>query len=157
MQLMFDNAKSFNGDLSKWDVSRVTNMHYMFEYAISFHGDLSKWDVSSVTTMASMFYHASSFKGGISKWDVSSVTDMHYMFRKASAFAETLCGMWVTATAITYRMFEGSYGRFCTTTTSNTTFIETLTLTLADHNPDFDFKPCSRPKRWVLPTKLLTQ
>ena len=38
----------FNGDLSKWDVSSVTNMKDMFSYAEIFNSDLSKWDVSSV-------------------------------------------------------------------------------------------------------------
>jgi surface protein len=45
------NAKSFNGDLSNWKVSNVTDMSGMFERAGSFNGDLSNWDVSNVTNM----------------------------------------------------------------------------------------------------------
>ena len=37
---MFWGAESFNGDLSKWDVSRVTNMDQMFQYAKSFKQEL---------------------------------------------------------------------------------------------------------------------
>eukprot|EP00961_Rhodomonas_salina_P194316 2623813-Rhodomonas_salina.1 len=49
MQYTFRDS-SFNGDISKWDVSSVTDMSYLF-YDSSFNGDLSKWDVSSVRSM----------------------------------------------------------------------------------------------------------
>ena len=52
---------TFNGDLSKWDVSNVTNMDSMFHDAESFNGDLSKWNVSNVTNMNDMFRDAESF------------------------------------------------------------------------------------------------
>ena len=39
----------FNNDISKWAVSRATDMGSMFNGAASFNGDISKWDVSSVT------------------------------------------------------------------------------------------------------------
>ena len=77
MDHMFWGTESFDGDISKWDVSRVESMHGMFLAATSFSGDLSKWDVSSVTNMESMFTYAASFNGDISKWDVSSVTNTH--------------------------------------------------------------------------------
>ena len=44
---MFDGATSFNGDLSQWNVSSVTEMDSMFYGTTSFNGDLSQWDVSS--------------------------------------------------------------------------------------------------------------
>merc|ERR1712227_371700 len=85
----------------------------MFYYARSFNGDLSKWDVSRVTEMQSMFYFASSFNGGLSEWDVSTVTDMTDMFAGASSFTQILCGKWKTSTAKKDKMFDGSSGRFC--------------------------------------------
>merc|ERR1719473_2219161 len=72
MSAMFSGASSFNGDLSSWDVSKVTAMQYMFEGASSFNGDLSSWDVSRVTDMSGMFVAASSFNGNLSSWNVSS-------------------------------------------------------------------------------------
>jgi surface protein len=54
MSNMFSEANTLSGDMSKWDVSRVTMMEEMFLGA-SFNGDLSKWDVSKVTSMSSMF------------------------------------------------------------------------------------------------------
>jgi len=44
----------FNGDISNWDVSNVTDMKQMF-YRSQFNGDISKWDVSNVTQMFEMF------------------------------------------------------------------------------------------------------
>ena len=64
----------FNGDISGWDVSNVTNMNSVFVHATSFNRDIGGWDVSSVTDMGFMFANASSFNGDISGWDVSSVT-----------------------------------------------------------------------------------
>jgi hypothetical protein len=37
--------RDFNDDISKWDVSNVTNMTNMFREA-SFNGDISGWNVS---------------------------------------------------------------------------------------------------------------
>ena len=37
-------------------------MREMFKGAYSFNQDLSKWDVSAVTNMESMFWHASAFQ-----------------------------------------------------------------------------------------------
>jgi surface protein len=70
------NMRSFNGDISEWDVSSVTNMTMTFYGDIGFNGNLSKWDVSSVTNMSHMFHEAVSFNGNISEWDVSSVTNV---------------------------------------------------------------------------------
>ena len=44
----------FNGDISKWDTSKVKDMYGMFAHSV-FNGDISKWDVSSVTDMNEMF------------------------------------------------------------------------------------------------------
>ena len=90
MEGMFRVARSFNGNLSGWDVSSVTDMKFMFYDAHSFNGNLSAWDVSSVTSMLSMFYDAHSFNGSLSAWDVSSVTRMSAMFREASSFDQPL-------------------------------------------------------------------
>ena len=81
MSDMFKNSP-FNGDISNWKVSNVTNMSDMFNNA-DFNNDISKWNVSSVTNMERMFSNAE-FNSDISKWNVSSVTDMERMFRGSS-------------------------------------------------------------------------
>jgi surface protein len=40
---MFYKAKSFNQDLSKWNVGKVIDIKWMFYKAKSFNQDLSKW------------------------------------------------------------------------------------------------------------------
>ena len=89
-------------------------MNQMFEGATSFNRDLSKWDVSKVTTMWGMFNGASSFNRDLSKWDVSSVTTMASMFKGATSFAQTLCGTrWTESKADKNGMFTNSKGKFC--------------------------------------------
>ena len=44
-------TSTFNGDVSTWDVSSVTDMNSMFQYAKAFNQPLAAWDVSSVTDM----------------------------------------------------------------------------------------------------------
>ena len=81
---MFGDATSFNGDISKWVVSSVTDMRQTFTSS-NFSGDISKWNVSIVADMSSMFA-ITKFNGDISKWDVSRVTDMNNMFGDATSF-----------------------------------------------------------------------
>ena len=81
---------AFNGDISKWDVSQVTNMFGMFEFNTAFNQDISDWNVSKVTDMRSMFYRATAFNQDISDWNVSKVTDMRSMFNGATSFKHNL-------------------------------------------------------------------
>ena len=80
MQSMFDHCKysGNNGDISDWDVSNVTDMSYMFSNS-KYNGDLSRWDVSNVKDMKYMFAY-SKFNGDISDWNVSNVETMMEMF-----------------------------------------------------------------------------
>jgi len=79
---MARDAKTVVIDLSRWNVSKVTNMHEMFDGAGYFSttfglGDLSGWDVSNVTDMTNMFrqtgYYADWYVN-CSSWDVRKVT-----------------------------------------------------------------------------------
>jgi surface protein len=78
MSHLFEMNTRFNGDISKWDVSKVTDMTWMF-FGSKFNGDISGWDVSKVTNMFKMFA-STSFNNDISKWDVSRVGSMNNMF-----------------------------------------------------------------------------
>ena len=46
MSNLFKNIY-FNGNISEWDVSNVTDVSYMF-FNSSFNQDISNWDVSNV-------------------------------------------------------------------------------------------------------------
>ncbi len=73
----------FYGDVSKWNVSKVTDMRYAFAKCTKFNGDLSHWDVSKVEVMTGMFYHCERFEGkGLEDWVVNANDkSMHLMFK----------------------------------------------------------------------------
>ena len=71
MSELFYNSK-FTGDISKWNVSNVTNMTSMFEGCKNFNCNLSKWDVHNVTNMERMFYNCKTFNSDLSKWNVKN-------------------------------------------------------------------------------------
>ena len=50
------NVSKFNGDISKWDVSNVTNMFYTFKDCSSLTCDISNWDTSKVKYWSSESY-----------------------------------------------------------------------------------------------------
>merc|ERR1711937_743741 len=83
IKVLFSDAP-LNADLSRWDVSQVTDMNTMFAAATEFNGNISRWDVSTVTNMSTMFWTSASFNADISRWDVSEVIDMSTMFGAAS-------------------------------------------------------------------------
>lgn len=72
------NRKSFNGNISSWNVSNVKDMKWMFVDS-DFNGDISDWDVSKVNDMGQMFMH-SKFNGNINNWNVKKSANMYDMF-----------------------------------------------------------------------------
>ena len=94
MRSMFAHARSFNQPLNNWDVSKVTNMGDMFAGASSFNQPLNNWNVSNVTYMDSMFLDARSFNQPLNNWNVSKVTNMEAMFWGATSFNQPLHAPW---------------------------------------------------------------
>jgi prepilin-type N-terminal cleavage/methylation domain-containing protein len=83
---------SFNGDLSGWDTSNVTNMAGTFGVSGFDNNSISNWNTSNVTTMESMF-SSSMFNQPIGGWDTSNVTNMQWMFTGSGAFNQPI-GSW---------------------------------------------------------------
>jgi surface protein len=82
MSRMFMSADAFNGDISTWDTSSVTDTSSMFTFASAFEGrnGLSNWDTSSINDMSEMYFGAFSFKGnGLASWNVKRVVNMRLM------------------------------------------------------------------------------
>jgi len=82
---MFREASSFNGNISSWDVSNVTNMSGMFYNAYDFNQPIGDWDVSNVTDMTYMFWRADAFNQDISGWCVSQISSEPSMFATNNA------------------------------------------------------------------------
>lgn len=104
MQGMFVAAHSFNGYVNSWDTSRVTNMREAFAHAYSFNQDVDLWETSRVTSMRSMFASAHTFNRPL-PWDVSNVRDMEAMFHSASSFNQNLSDWQVAGTESMRTMF----------------------------------------------------
>jgi surface protein len=94
MRQLFQYKDTFNADISRWDVSSVTNMGYMFQQASAFDQAIGSWVTSNVTNMFAMFDGATAFNQDIKtsnrRWDTSKCTDMRFMFNDAAAFAQNL-------------------------------------------------------------------
>ena len=111
MSNLFENATSFNGDISHWDTSSVTNMNSMFNNASSFNQAIGNWDTSSVTTTYAMFTAASAFNQAIGNWDTSSVVNMRFMFSFAPAFNQAI-GNWDTSSVTNMNSMFSSASAF---------------------------------------------
>ena len=102
MQSLFPNSvngqylEKFNGNITSWNVSSVTDMEYMFGSASAFNQDIGSWNTSQVTSMRSTFNRAFAFNQDIGSWNTEQVKDMSYMFDRASAFNQDI-GSWNTA------------------------------------------------------------
>eukprot|EP00949_MAST-11_sp_MAST-11-sp1_P004618 g4618.t1 len=109
MHAMFYHAEKFDSDVSKWDVAIVTDMYYMFHTAKKFDSDVSKWDVAKVSTMKRMFYRAEKFDSDVSKWDVAKVSNMYAMFHRVYKFNSDVSKWDVSKVSTMAYMFHRAY------------------------------------------------
>lgn len=113
--LFLDDAKGgyglehFNGDISKWNTSNVTDMEGMFWGADSFNQNINNWDVSNVTDMEGMFCYTTSFNQPLNNWDISNVTDMEAMFLCAEHFSQDLSQWKINDNCFIDMMFDNTY------------------------------------------------
>ncbi len=108
MGSMFLNAYQFNQNINGWNTSSVNNMANTFQSASAFNQNLSSWDTSSVISMNGMFNAATNFNGNISSWNTSNVTNMGTMFYGATNFNRDLSA-WDTSSVVDMSyMFNGA-------------------------------------------------
>ena len=81
MDFLFRNSY-FNGDISKWNVSKCKDFTSMFGSNAYFNGDISGWDMSSAENTSYMFDYAESFNQDISKWKISPKCNTEKMFNE---------------------------------------------------------------------------
>jgi surface protein len=68
----FYHSSNFDGNITDWDTSSVTNMQGLFYYSV-FNKDISGWDVSSVTNMGYFVKDNTDFYQNLSSWRVSQI------------------------------------------------------------------------------------
>lgn len=84
MNSLFDQ-EDFEGDVSQWDVSSVTNMEYMFYKCEHFNCDLTRWEPKSLRDAHCMFKYCYEFKGlGLKTWKVPELKEAYSMFEECS-------------------------------------------------------------------------
>jgi surface protein len=82
--------KEFNGDISEWDVSNVTDMVGTFNNSY-FNGDLSSWKLDNVKDAQNLFSGNSKFNNpSICDWDVSNIKIFFRMFYGNTTFNQDL-------------------------------------------------------------------
>jgi len=112
MRYAFLNLVTFNQAIGDWDVSHVKYMKYTFSGATSFNQPIGDWDVSNVVTMPRMFKDAERFNQPIGNWDVSNVKYMYDMFRthwqRESSFNQPIGDWDVSNVKIMSSMFAGA-------------------------------------------------
>jgi surface protein len=92
MDSMFHNARAFEGNVSSFDTSRVTNMDRMFRDAVLFNSPgVVGWNVESLTSCNFIFLRARSFNQDLSDWQVGQVRNMVDMFFGCIVFSQNLC------------------------------------------------------------------
>ena len=93
---MFEHAKSFRGiGLEGWDVSNVVTTNNMFYWANEFDCNLSRWNVSSVTDMTEMFAKTDTFEGvGLNNWNINQTANVTDVFCDATAMNSSYVMHW---------------------------------------------------------------
>jgi len=84
MLRMFRGCTDFNGNVSDWNVSKITNMQEVFIYCSTFNRDILNWNTLKVTSMSFMFYNSFNFNGNISGFNISSLTNASNMLNGTS-------------------------------------------------------------------------
>lgn len=105
MSQLFADHKKFNGNISNWNTSKVTNMSKMFAKS-QFNKDIGQWNVSKVTNMRGMF-KSSKFNGNIGNWNTSKVTNMSNIFAN-SQFTKDISQWDVSKVTNMKQMFKNS-------------------------------------------------
>ena len=90
MYNLFTHMPLFDQPIGDWDVSKVVDFRNTFGGSSNFNQDIGDWDTSSAIYMGGMFINAKKFNQDIGSWNVSNVRDMDKMFAGATAFNQNI-------------------------------------------------------------------
>ena len=118
LDFLLKDLADFDANIGAWDMHHIESAKGMFQNAKSFNQDISGWyqsKLSALTNAEYMFAGASSFNQSLGIWTVNRLTHMAHMFEGATAFAQDL-EWWggghrdneFNAAAAWKDMFEGS-------------------------------------------------
>ena len=84
---LFEDLEPYNIDISKWNVSNVTDMTNTFFGCFDFNGNLSNWNVKKVKSMNHMFFLCQLFTGeSLENWKTFDLENIDYMFYGCKKF-----------------------------------------------------------------------
>jgi len=107
----------FNGNVTNWDISKITSMQALFANKIDFNQDISTkvvtvsgssyiaWNTTNVTILTSLFscsVNSGNFNQNIGNWDTSRVTSMSFMFNGQPKFNQDISTKVVTVSGSSY-------------------------------------------------------
>lgn len=103
-------GSGFNGDVSGWKTSKVTDMTGMFAGASNFEGKgIENFDMGNVINAGTMFQNATAFNGDVSDWNVEKLRAANGMFTGASSFEGKGMETWETKSlAVMTSMFSST-------------------------------------------------
>jgi len=86
---MFRGASSFTGaGIGAWNVAKVTDCEGMFDNARSFNEDISSWNTNAVNWFTDMFKNAVNFDQDITGWPTGGTNNVNNMFEGATKWLE---------------------------------------------------------------------
>jgi surface protein len=87
---MFFDCQSLNPDVSNWDVGKLSSAFQMFAFCRVFDRDLSNWNTETLRDGEAMFDGAWLFNSDISGWNTSKLINIASMFRNTLTFNQPI-------------------------------------------------------------------
>lgn len=139
-QQLFRNCFNVVSGIGNFDISSVTSLLFAFYRATSFNEDLSKWDVSNVTNFGYCF-ERSGIDQNFAAWDMSSATSVVRMFKTTNLstanYDATLIG-WAAQSlnsGLSIDFGSAQYTAGGTAEAARNTLINTYNWTIVDGGP----------------------